>query len=103
MKKSKKEDTHKNGKRCGYELLPDGKIVVALMYKDEFEILHNEELAIKMLLDTMIASCHTIMKSITTRQQSWWREVKDDYGLDDRLSYQDGVITILPEDKKEKE
>ncbi len=95
-KKIKTEDTHKYGKNCGYDLLPNGRIVVAPLYKDEFEVLRNEELAVKMLLDSMTNSCHTIMKSITARQQNWWKKVKDDYGLNDHLSYNpnNGIITI---------
>lgn len=102
-KKVKTEDTHKYGKNCGYDLLPDGRIVVAPLYKDEFEILHNEELAVKMLIDSMTNSCHTIMKSITARQQDWWKKVKDDYGLSNTLSYNpnNGTITIGIDEKEE--
>lgn len=90
----KKDDTHRSGKRCGYELLPDGRIVIAPKYKDEFEMLGVEEAAIKMLFDSMTTSCHTIMKSITSRKKDLWERVKDDYGLGNNLSYQDGIITV---------
>lgn len=101
-KKVKVEDTHKYGKNCGYDVLPDGRIEVAPLYKDEFDILQNEELAVKMLLDSMTNSCHTIMKSITARRKIWWDKVRDDYGLGKNLSYVGGKITVHTDEEGEK-
>jgi hypothetical protein len=100
----KKEDGHRQGKNCGYEILPDGRISVAPVYADEMEIISNEKIAVETIIKSTMATCKALLVPITAREKRWWNKVIDDYGLTDkRLSYSNGVLSILPDEAVHKE
>ena len=101
--KKKKEDTHRMGKYCGYDLLPDGSIKIAPTYVTEFEEVHIELRAIENILRMTTKQCYELQKPATKRQKALWDRIAYDYGLDlvlNEYSYSNEIITTkvrLPE------
>jgi hypothetical protein len=79
--KKKKVDTHRDGKRCGYEQLENGDIIIAPRYRDAFINLNHEVQAIDLLLASVTRECQKILKSIAIQKESLWNEMADDYSL----------------------
>ena len=95
--KKKKEDTHRMGKYCGYDLLPDGSIKIAPTYVTEFEEVQIEQRAIENILRMTTTQCYELQKSATKRQKVLWDRIAYDYGLDLTLnawSYYSGDSTV---------
>ena len=97
--KKKKEDTHRMGKYCGYDLLPDGSIKIAPTYVTQFEEVHIELRAI----ENILRMCYELQKPAIKKQKDLWDMIAYDYGLDlarNEYSYSNEIITAkvrLPE------
>jgi len=92
-----KEDTHRMGKYCGYDLLPDGSIKIAPTYVTEFEEVQIELRAIENILRMTTKQCYELQKPAIKRQKALWDRIAYDYGLDLTLnawSYYSGDSTV---------
>ena len=76
------EDTHKQGKWCGYELLPNGDIVIAPTYERQFSEVFEAREAIATMLRIVTKQCCALQKVETKNQRELWDKVMDDYDLD---------------------
>jgi len=97
VKKNKEEEAHKFGKRCGYELLPDGNMEIAPVHTTAFEEVGAEQKAINVMLQTLTKQCYELQKLTSAKSKQVWDRVIDDYSLDIKkfnYSYRDGVIII---------
>ena len=95
--KKKKEDIHRMGKYCGYDLLPDGSIRIAPQYATQLSDARTEQIAIENTLRILTDQCFQLQKGATKRQGALWDTIIDDYGLDTTLneySHKGGILTV---------
>ena len=92
--KKRKEDTHKMGKYCGYDVLPNGDIEIAPQYKDEMNTLIRQEVSMDDVLKTIVKAVVEMRDVVSQRKFDWWVKVAEDYGLDMSLNwlYKNGVL-----------
>lgn len=73
---------HKNGKRSGYSLPPDGSIGIAPMYSARFDDIISEKAAVSEVLALVTKTAQDRLGAISKRLTALWEELREDIGLD---------------------
>ena len=102
-----KKTGHMDGKRCGYDVLPDGSIRIAPMYSSQFDNIFDQRVAAQTVLANVTKQCAELERLSAKAIRELWHEVMDDYGLTVKNGgYEyigDGIIRPLPKKEKESE
>lgn len=97
-----KAPKHMSGKVCGYELMPDGDIVLAPAYSEQYKKLDEERAGVELLLEAVNKHCSTMLTAISRRRRILWESIADDYDLDKKAEWQISDCTTLRKMPKEK-
>lgn len=73
---------HKEGKRTGYTVCPDGSISLAPTHAQRIDEISAEDVAVSELLRHVTNHCTALLKKTSAARAAWFRSVADDLGID---------------------
>lgn len=102
--KAKKDDGHRMGERCGYTKRPDGSIIPAPIYADEFARLRQQQQGVNNMLKMVSSTATDMLTEIQRRYDKLWEDLASDYGIDfqtNGATYDGTAITVKPKTDKD--
>src|SRR5438105_2894572 len=98
-KRVEDDPEHRQGNRCGYTLKPDGRIIPAPMYSQQFEQLSMQRSGINDLMKLFSSHCADLLSEIQRRQNQIWNDLCEDYGLNQEthdMKFDGKYLTLTP-------
>lgn len=95
---------HQMGKRCGYDVEPDGRIRPAPTYADEFAMYSRQRHGINDLMKMFTSHSADMLAQIERHEQRLWKNVMEDYGLNKEtheIFFDGEYITLKPRVKEQ--